>query len=157
MGPTGSLRLRRAREVVADPHFERLLETIEAATSPLVPCRVLRVFFQTSEGTVDEVLEEVMDAYPQTVSIEVLLEDARWVGALDQARQAAELELQLVLVKAELEEVRSGLDRWDRFMLGHPWRPSDATSRMSRAALISADRSHPSRRRRPPERRIEHP
>jgi hypothetical protein len=157
MGPTGSLRQRRAREVVADPHYERLLEALEAATCPLIPRRVLALFFETSDGTLDEVLEEVMDAYPQTVSTEVLLEDARWVGALDQARQADDLEIQLVLVKAELEAVRAGMDRWDRFMLGHSWRPSDATSRMSRAALISIDRSHPSRRRRPPDRRIEHP
>jgi len=157
MGPTGSIRQRPAREVVADPHYERLLETLEDATSPRIPSRVLQVFFETSEGTFGEVLEEIIDAYPQTVSIEVLLEDARWVGALDQARQADELEVQLVVVKAELEAVRAGMDRWDEFMLGHPWRPTDATSRMSRAALLSSDRSHPTRRRRPPERRIEHP
>jgi hypothetical protein len=157
MGPNGSLRRRPAHEVVSDPHCQRLLETLEEATSPRVPRRVLELFFETSDGTVDEVLEEIFDAYPQTVSIEVLLEDARWVGALDQAQQADELEVQLVLVKAELEAVRAGMDRWDRFMLGHPWRPTDASGRMSRAALTSADRSHPTRRRRPPDRRIEHP
>jgi hypothetical protein len=157
MGPDVSLRQRPAREIVADPHYERLLGTLEAATSPLVPRRVLQVFFETSEGTVGEVLQEVFDAYPQTVSIEVLLEDARWVGALDQARQADELELALVLVKAELEAVRSGMNRWDRFMLGYPWRPSDAGVRISRGDLLSSDRSHPTRRRRPPDRRSEHP
>ena len=157
MGPNGSLRQRPARQVVGDPHYERLLETLEASTSPRVPRRVLELFFETSDGTVGEVLEEIFDAYPQTVSIEVLLEDTRWVGAVDQALQADELEEQLVLVKAELEAVRAGMDRWDMFMLGYSWRPADASGRMSRAALISTDRSHPTRRRRPPDRRIEHP
>ncbi len=152
-----SLRQRPAREIVADPNFERLLITLEAATTPVIPRRVLRVFFETSVGNVGEVLEEIVDAYPQTVSIEVLLEDARWVGALAQGRQAEELEFELMVVKAELAAVRADMCNWDRFMLGHPCRPSDATARMSRAASMSTDRSHPSRRRRPPERRIEHP
>jgi hypothetical protein len=157
MGLTRSLRQRPANEIVADPNYERLVGTLEAATSPLVPRRVLGLFFETSDGTVGEVLEEVIRAYPQTVSIEVLLEEARWVGALDQARVADELEVQLVLFKAELAAVRADMDHWDRFMEGDPWRPPDATARMSRAARISTDRSHPSPRRRPPERRIEHP
>jgi hypothetical protein len=152
-----SLRQRPAREIVSDPNFERLLITLEAATSPVIPRRALRVFFETSEGSVGEVLEEIVDAYPQNVSTEVLLEDARWVGALAQARQADELEVQLVLVKAELSAVRADMRRWEAFMLGHPWRPPDASARMSRAALRSADRSHPNARRRPPDRRPEHP
>ncbi|MGZ4231401.1 MAG: hypothetical protein ACXVR1_04910 [Solirubrobacteraceae bacterium] len=152
-----TLRQRPAREIVADPNFERLLIALEAATCPVIPCRVLEVFFETSDGTVGEVLEELMRAYPQTVSIEVLLEDARWVGALEQLRRADELELELELIKTELQAVRAGMSRWDGFMQGHPWRPSDATMRMSRAAVLSTDRSHPTRRRRPPERRIEHP
>jgi hypothetical protein len=152
-----SLRQRPAREIVSDPNFERLLITLEAATSPVIPRRALRVFFETSEGSVGEVLEEIVDAYPQNVSTEVLLEDARWVGALAQARQADELEVQLMLVKAELSAVRADMRRWEAFMLGHPWRPPDASARMSRAALRSADRSHPNPRRRPPDRRPEHP
>jgi hypothetical protein len=152
-----SLRQRAAREIVADPNFERLLITLEAATTPVIPRRVLRVFFETSVGNVGEVLEEIVDAYPQTVSVEVLLEDARWLGALAQGRQAEELEFELMVVKAELAAVRADMNNWDRFMLGHQGRPSDATARMSRAASMSTDRSHPSRRRRPPERRIEHP
>ena len=117
-----SLRQRAAREIVADPNFERLLITLEAATTPVIPRRALRVFFETSHGSVGEVLDELLDAYPQTVSVEVLLEDARWVGALAQERQAEELETQLVLVKAELEAVRADMTRWDTFMLGRPWR-----------------------------------
>jgi hypothetical protein len=152
-----SLRQRAAREIVADPNFERLLITLEAATTPVIPRRALRVFFETSHGSVGEVLDELLDAYPQTVSVEVLLEDARWIGALAQERQAEELETQLVLVKAELEAVRADMTRWDTFMLGRPWRSAGASARMSRAASISTDRSHPTRRRRPPERRIEHP
>ena len=62
-----------------------------------------------------------------------------------------------MLVKAELEAVRDDMTAWDIFMLGHPWRPTDATARINRAATMSTDRSHPTRRRRPPERRIEHP
>jgi hypothetical protein len=152
-----SLRQRAAREIVADPNFERLLITLEEATTPVIPRRVLRVFFETSVGNVGEVLEEIVDAYPQTVSVEVLLEDTRWVGALAQGRQAEELEFELMVVKAELAAVRADMSNWDSFMLGHTCRPSDATARMSRAASMSTDRSHPSRRRRPPERRIEHP
>ena len=151
------MRQRPARDIVADPHYERLLETLEEAMSPPVPAHVLRVFFETSEGTVGEVLEEIIDAYPQTVSVEVLLEDARWLGALDQARHADELEIQLLLVKAELGAVRADMNRWDRFMLGHPWRPTDVALRMSRTGLISSDRSHPTRRRQRPDRRPEHP
>jgi hypothetical protein len=156
MERTVSLRQRSAREIVADPNFERLLITLEAATTPVIPRRALRVFFETSEGTVGEVLEEIIDAYPQNVSAEVLLEDARWVGALAQMKQIEELEVQLVLVKAELEAVRSDCHQWDEFMLGHEWRPADATARMSRAELRSNDRSHPNRGWRPPERRSGH-
>ena len=152
-----TLRQRAAADIVADPHFDRLLDAIEQATSPAIPQRVLEVFFITSDGTVGEVLEEVVRAYPQTVSIEVLLEDARWVGALEQARLAAELEEDLALIRAELEAVRAGMRRWDSFMHGREFRLPDATTRMNRAALRSTDRSHPTRRRRPPERRIEHP
>jgi hypothetical protein len=135
------------------------LITLEAATTPVIPRRALRVFFETSEGTVGEVIEEIIDAYPQNVSPEVLLEDARWVGALAQARQVEELEVQLVLVKAELDAARTEWNHWDAFMTGLPWQPPDATARMRRAALPLHDRSHPreTRRRRPPERRIGHP
>ena len=157
MGPTESLRQRLAREIVADPNFERLLITLEATSTPVIPRRALRAFFETSEGTVGEVLEEIIDAYPQNVSAEVLLEDARWVGALAQARHVEELEVQLLLVRAELEGARTGWNEWEAFMLGHPWRPADATARMRRAALPSNDRSHPTRQRRPPQRRLEHP
>jgi hypothetical protein len=152
-----TLRHRAAREIVADPHFERLMTALEAATAPVIPRRVLRLFFESSGGSVEEVLEEIIDAYPQTVSIELLLEDVHWVGALEQARQEEELELKLAVVKAELEAVRADLSRWDAFMQGPHWRPADATARMSRAAMLSTDRSHPIRRGRPPERRIEHP
>jgi PAS domain-containing protein len=152
-----TLRQRPAADIVADPHFERLLHALEEATSPAIPHRVLEVFFVTSDGSVGEVLDEVVRAYPQTVSIEVLLEDARWVGALEQARLAAEVEEDLALIRAELDAVRAGMSRWDSFMQGREFRLPDATTRMNRAALRSTDRSHPSRRRRPPERRIEHP
>lgn len=152
-----TLRQRQARDIVADPSFERLLMTLEAATSPVIPRRILELYFQTSDGNVGEVLEEIVDAFPQTVSIEVLLEDARWVGELQQARQAEELEVELGLIKAELEAVHAEMRRWEAFMHGHPWQPADATERMRRAAMRSPDRSHPTRRRRPPDRRIEHP
>lgn len=157
MRPNLTLRQRPAREIVADPHFERLLLALETATSPVVPRRALRAWFAASDRTVGEVLEAIIDAYPQTVSIEGLLADAHWVGALDQARQAEELELELAEIKAELAAVTADLIRWDSFVHGPWWRPGDATARMTRAAIVSTDRSHPSRRRRPPERRIEHP
>jgi hypothetical protein len=157
VGSTVTLRHRPAREIVADRHFERLLTALEAATAPVIPRRVLRVFFDSSDGSVGEVLGDIIDAYPQTVSIEVLLEDVHWVGALDQARQVDELELKLAVIAAELEAVHTDLSRWDAFMQGPSWRPADASARMSRAAMSSTDRSHPIRRGRPPERRIEHP
>jgi hypothetical protein len=157
VGSNVSFRKRPAAEVVLDPHFQRLLVALEEATSPAIPRRVLEVFFLTSDGTVGEVLEEVVRAYPQTVSIEVLLEDARWLGALEQARLAAELEEDLALIRVELEAVRAGMSRWDAFMQARAFVSSDATTRMSRATVRPADRSHPTRRRRPPERRIEHP
>ena len=152
-----TLRRRPAREIVPDPDFERLLITLEAATSPVIPRDVLRVFFETSEGSVGEVLGEIIDAYPQTVSIEVLLEDAHWVGALAHAREAEDLETELTLIKRELEAVRAEMRRWDSFIHGRPWRPADAPTRVTRALALSTDRSHPTRRRRPPQRRIDHP
>lgn len=152
-----TLRHRPACEIVADPCFERLLTGLEAATSPVIPRRIFRAFFDSSEGTVEEVLEEIIDAYPQTVSIELLLEDAHWVGALDLEQQAEELEVQLMVMRSELGAVRADLRRWDGFMQGALSRPADATARMSRAAMLATDRSHPARRGRPPQRRVEHP
>jgi hypothetical protein len=152
-----TLRHRPAHEVVADPHFDRLLTALETATAPVIPRRILKVFFNSSDRNVGEVLDEIIDAYPQAASIEALLEDAHWVGALDQVRQAEELELQLAVIKAELDAVRADLGRWDSLMQGPLWRLADATDRISRAASLSTDRSHPRRRGRPPERRIEHP
>jgi hypothetical protein len=152
-----TLRHRPAREIVADPCFERLLTGLEAATSPVIPRRVFRAFFDSSEGSVEEVLEEIIDAYPQTVSIELLLEDAHWVGALDLEEQAEELEVQIMVMRSELEAVRGDLKRWDGFIQGKLSRPADATARMSRAAMLAPDRSHPARRARRPQRRVEHP
>jgi hypothetical protein len=152
-----TLRHRPAHEVVAHPHFDRLLTALETATAPVIPRGVLKVFFNARDSNVGEVLDEIIATYPQTGSIEALLEDAHWVGALDQARQVEELELQLAVIKAELEAVRADLSRWDGFMRGPLWRPADATARISRAARLSTDRSHPKRRGQPPERRIEHP
>jgi hypothetical protein len=157
VGPNVTLRQRPAGEIVLDPHFERLLSALEAVSAPAIPRRVLEVFFVTSDGTVGEVLEELIRAYPQTVSIEVLLEDAHWVGALAQARHAVELEVEVRLIRAELEAVHAGMSSWEQFMQGRSFQPSNATARMSRAAVPPSDRSHPNRRRRPPERRIEHP
>jgi hypothetical protein len=157
MGPNVTLRQRAAVEIVSDPHFERLLAALEQATSPAIPARVIELFFVTSDGTVDEVLEELLRAYPQTVSIEVLLEDARWVGALEQARLADELESDLALIRAELDAVRAGMGRWESFLQGREFRASEGTIRMRRAAPRSAARSHKTLRSRPPARRPEHP
>lgn len=157
MGPNVTLRRRAAAEIVWDPHFERLLAALEAATSPAIPRRVLELYFVTSDGTVGEVLEELVRAYPQTVSIEVLLEDARWVGVLEQARLAEELESDLALIRAELDAVRAGIGRWETFMQGRAFRPSGAAMRVTRAPARWTDRSHLTRRRRGPQRRNEHP
>ena len=157
MGPNVTLRQRGAADIVSDPHFERLLAALEAATSPAIPMRVIELFFVTSDGTVDEVLEELVRAYPQTISVEVLLEDARWVGALEQARLADELESDLALIRAELDAVRAGMGRWDSFMQGREFRPSGTAMRVTRASARWTDRSHLTRRRRGPQRRNEHP
>ena len=157
MGPNVTLRKRSAADIVSDPHFERLLAALEAATSPAIPMRIIELFFVTSNGTVDEVLDELVRAYPQTVSVEVLLEDARWVGALEQARLAGDLESDLALIRAELNAVRAGMGRWDSFMQGREFGPSEGTIRAGRATLRSEGRSHKTLRSRPPARRPEHP
>jgi hypothetical protein len=142
--PNVTLRHRPAREIAADPHFDRLLTALEAATSPVIPRHVLRAFFDLSDGSVGDVLEAIIDACPQMVSIEALLEDAHWVGALDQAQQTEELELQLAVIKAELEAVRADLSRWDTFM-ERSCQPTDHT-RPGEGVLRSVASSTPERR-----------
>jgi hypothetical protein len=95
-------RQRPAAEIVADPHFERFVIALEEATTPMVPREVIEEYFLAGDGSVGDVLEDLFGAHPQTVGIDVILEDAQWVGALDQVRWIAELESDLAIVKAEL-------------------------------------------------------
>lgn len=152
-----AFRQRPAAEVVADPNFERFVAALEQATAPIVPREVLADFFWTCEGTLEDVLEEIFSAHPQTVSIELILEDAHWVGALEQVKWAAQLELELEWVKEELSAVRTSLSCWEAFMDGHESQLTGATGRVSAAASGSGDRSHGWRRARSPKRRFEHP
>jgi hypothetical protein len=152
-----AFRQRPAAEVVADPNFGRFLAALEQATAPIVPREVLADFFWCGEGTLGDVLEEIFSAHPQTVSIELILQDAHWVGALEQARWAAQLECELEQVKAELTGVRISMSCWQAFMAGHDSYLAGATGRVSGAVAGSADRSHGRRRGRSPKRRFEHP
>jgi hypothetical protein len=152
-----TFRHRPAAEVVADLNFERFVVALELATTPVVPRDVIREHFSRSDGTVGEALDDLFDVYPQTVDMDVVLTDAQWVGGLDQTRCLAELETQLEMVRAEIDAVQSSLDQWDTFMDGHGPLQLGISSRVSRAAAWSADRSHGTRRRRSPQRRFEHP
>jgi hypothetical protein len=152
-----AFRHRPAAEVVADPNFERFVAALEQATAPIVPREVLADFFRTREGTLEDVLEEIFSAHPQTISIELILEDAHWVGALEQVKWAAQLELELERVKAELSAVRASLSCWEAFMGGHDSQLAGTTGRVRGAVSGWADRSHGWQRGRSPKRRFEHP
>ena|SRR5664279_1203424 len=152
-----TLRQRPVAEVVTDPNFGRFVAALEQATAPIIPREVLADFFGTGQGTVEDVLEEILSAHPQTVSIELILEDAQWVGALEQAKWAAQLEFELERVKAELSAVRTSMSCWDAFMAGHASHLVGATGRVGSAVSGSADRSHGRQPGRSPKRRFEHP
>jgi hypothetical protein len=152
-----AFRQRPAAEVVADPNFGRFVAALEQATAPIVPREVLADFFWTGEGTLGEVLEEIFSAHPQALSIELILADAHWVGALEQVKWAAQLECEVERVKAELSGVRVSMSCWEAFMAGEECHLAGAPGRVSGAVSGSADRSHGRQRGRSPKRRFEHP
>jgi hypothetical protein len=153
---SAAFRKRPAAEVASDPNFNRFVVALEHATDPIVPREVLVDFFWTADGTLEDVLEEVFSVHPQTVSIEVLLEETHWAGALPQARLALEIECELDQLRAELNAVRAGLSRWGAFMDRDEAEPA-ATGRLSGAASRPTDRSHGRQPGRSSKRRFEHP
>jgi hypothetical protein len=153
---SAAFRKRPAAEVASDPNFNRFVAALEQGTDPIVPREVLADFFRAADGTLEEVLEEVFSAYPQTVSIEVLLEEAHWAGAMQLAGLAAEIECEVEQLAAELSAVRISLSRWVAFMDRDEAEPT-ASGRLSGAASRPTDRSHGRQSRQSSKRRFEHP
>lgn len=102
---------RRAAEVVADPNFRRFVRAFESGTLPGVPQEVVEQRFRASDGTVEQVLEEIFADYPRDVELDVILADVRRVGAYPERADIDELERRLA-------RLRPPLEAWYRFMDG---------------------------------------
>jgi hypothetical protein len=107
---SAGFRKLKAAEIVVDPHFDRFLTAFERGTTPGVPRGVVEERFRGSDGTVGEVLYEIFDAYPRIVSLDVILEDVRHAGAIEQPR--------IDRLEAQLEALGADLEAWESFMDG---------------------------------------
>jgi hypothetical protein len=102
---------RPAADVVADPNFRRFVRAFETGTLPGVPQQVVEGRFRASDGTVEEVLEQIVTDYPGTAGLDVILADIRRIGAYPERADVDELERRLGRLRPALEE-------WYRFMDG---------------------------------------